>query len=118
MDSKVGRRKRDSVRSGFQEFGGRQRGENRRIGLDCRGLLALSQEGALGLTVVLLEEVVDEVRGKRDQVDEEQTRRECAHGWESPGAVGPLARLAHRGAILHDFFSTSRGTSTLTKPGA
>lgn len=78
MDSKVGRRKRGSVRSGFQEFGGRQRGQNRRIGLDNRGLLALGQEGALGLAVLFVEEVVDQVRRERDQVGDEQTGRQRA----------------------------------------
>jgi len=87
MDSKVGRRKRGSARSGFQELGVRQRGESRRIGLDRRGLLALSQDGTLGLTVVLLEEMVDQVWGEGDQVGKKDPRRQSAQGSESPGVT-------------------------------
>jgi len=38
----------------------------------CRGLLALDQERARRAAVIFLEEVVDEMRGNRDQVDEEK----------------------------------------------
>lgn len=55
-----------------------QRGQNGRIGLDHRGLLALGQEGALGVAVVLFEEVVDQVRRERDQVGKEEPRRQSA----------------------------------------
>lgn len=65
----------------------RQRGENWGICLDHVGLLALSQEGALGLAVVLLEEVVNQVWGERDQVGKKEPRNQSAKGSESPGVT-------------------------------
>lgn len=53
-------------------------GKARRIGLNSRVLLALGQVRACWDAVVLVEEVVDEVRGEGDQVRDKQPRRQDA----------------------------------------
>ena len=53
-----------------------RRGEGRWIGLKLRGLLALSEVRASRAALILVEEVVDEVRGEGEQVDGEQAFRQ------------------------------------------
>jgi hypothetical protein len=64
----------------FEDFRHNQTGESRGIGLDLRGMLAQHEEWAGRGVVVVLEEVVDEVWGKGNQIDEEEPRRQCADG--------------------------------------
>ena len=55
-----------------------RQGKARRIGLELRGLLALGQERAGRTPVVIVEGVVDEMRGKDDQVGGKEARRQDA----------------------------------------
>lgn len=55
-----------------------RQGKARRIGLKLGGLLALGEERAGRDTAVIVEDVMDEMRGKGDQVGGKQPRRQDA----------------------------------------
>jgi len=63
-----------------------RRGEGGRIGLKLRSLLALSEVRASRAALILVEEVVDEVRGERDEIDGKQAARQPAQCCQSPPA--------------------------------
>ncbi len=67
----------------------------RGIGLKLRGLLALGQERAGRDTVVIVEDVMDEMRGKGNQVGGEEARRQ--------GTQEPTQQATHWGGMVPDF---------------
>ena len=72
-----------------------RQGKARRIGLELRGLLALGQERAGRTPVVIVEGVVDEMRGKGDQVGGEEARRQDTQE--------PTEQATHWGRMVPDF---------------
>ena len=72
-----------------------RQGKARRIGLKLRGLLALGQERVGRGTVAIVEDVVDQVRGKGDQVGGEEARRQDTQG--------PTEQATHWGRMVPDF---------------
>ncbi len=86
-DRQDGRGERNSEKADLKDLRWGQRRENGRNGLDHRGLLALGEERALGVTRVLFEEVVDEVGGEGDQVGKKEPHNQSAQGSESPGVT-------------------------------
>ena len=71
------------------------RGEGRRIGLNIRGLLALGQVRAGRASVVVVQEVVDEMRGKGDEVGGKQPRGQDTQE--------PTEHGTHWGSMVPDF---------------
>jgi hypothetical protein len=65
-ERKVPRGSRDSARENERGFGQDRRGQDGRIDLKLRGLLALGEMRAISVPGVFIEQVVDEVRRKSD----------------------------------------------------
>ncbi len=78
-----------------------RRGKGGRIGLKLRGLLALGEMRASQAALVVVEEVVDEVRRKRDHVGEKQARRQGAHCYEPPSAAEFSEHVTYRALFYH-----------------
>lgn len=74
-DRQVARKKGGSREESVNGFGRDRRGRGNRIGLKLRGLLALDEVRAGGVAPFLIEEMVDQVRGERDQVGDKKTAR-------------------------------------------
>ncbi len=70
----------------IRELHGGRRDQRGRLGGELRGVLGAGRDDALGLLVVRLEEVMDEVRRHRDQVREDEYSRDGAERRE-PGAA-------------------------------
>ncbi len=68
IDPQVDGRNRGLREGDFQDFREGQRGEKGGICLNHHGLLTLGEEGAFGLAVAPVEEMVNEMGGKRDEV--------------------------------------------------
>ncbi len=93
--SESGRGQRRSRERNLKRVGRDGRGKARRIGLQSRVLLALGQVRAGWDTGPLVEEVVDEVGGKGDQVGRKQPRRQDAQE--------PTEQATHWGSMVPDF---------------
>ena len=76
--------------------------KSRRVGLKLWGVLAQREEWTRRGAVVFVEEVVNEVRGKRNQVNEEESRRQRADGLPSPSPPPVPTPGVHRGLTLSD----------------
>jgi hypothetical protein len=69
--------------------------------LNARGVIALGEELARGRPVILVEEVVDEVRGGRDQVGEKNPGGHGTHDRSAPTQLpGPFEVGLHSGLLL------------------
>jgi hypothetical protein len=72
------------------------------IGLQPRGMLAQREEWTRRGVMVFLEQVVDEVRGDRDEVDEEASRHQRADGLLLPWSRVSPSPGAHSGPNVSD----------------
>ena len=86
-----------------RDLGRERRGEGGRIRLELGRLLALGQVRADRPAVVFVEEVVDEVRRERDQIEEKETGGQGARDRERGGTAEPVRKAPHCAPILHDF---------------
>ena len=93
-----GRGWRDSRRLIVAGFGLGRRGKGRWVGLKHSVLLALGEVRAAGPAVIVVEEVVDQVGGKRDQVGEKEPGCEDTHHGGSLEAVESSESMSHRGS--------------------
>ena len=87
-----------------------RQGKARLIGLKLRGLLTLGQEGAGRETVVIVEGVVDEMRGKGDQVGGKEARRQDTQE--------PTEQATHWGCMVPDSFVDATIQSVRMFPSA
>ena len=94
-NSEAERAKRSLSNWSVKAFGRDGRGKGRGIGLELRGLLALSEMRAGRAAVVLVKEVVDQVERKSDQVRGKQGGRQGARSCEPPGATEPSVIVVH-----------------------
>jgi len=76
--------------------------ERRGIGLKPWGVLAQCKEWTRRGIVVFVEKMVDEVRGKSNQVDEEESGRQRADGLPSPWHPVVPAPGVHGGLTVSD----------------
>ena len=106
---RVGRRKRSRRKNGLKRSVRDRRSHDQRIGLDARGVLALGQVRAGRAPVVIVEEVVDEMRGKADQVGGKEARRQDARYSEVKHFRGFYPQLALM-ATRHDLPSRVMAT--------
>jgi hypothetical protein len=79
-----------------------RRSKSRRVGLKLWSVLAQRQEWARRGAVVFVQKVVNEVRGKRNQVDEKKPCRQRADGLPSPSPPLVPSPGVHRGLTLSD----------------
>ena len=100
----VGRRNREGHRRLLILKSSRQDQRCKRWGiwLKLRGVLAQREEWTRWGMVVPVEEVVDKVRGKRNQVDEEESRRQRADGLPSPWPLVSPSPDAHSEPTVSD----------------
>ena len=94
-ERRVGRRERSRRKNDLNRFVRDRRSHGQRIGLNARGVLALGQVRAGRAPVVIVEEVVDEMRGKGDQVGGKQPRRQDTQE--------PTEHATHWGSMVPDF---------------
>ena len=91
----VGRRKKGSGKERVKTFRRDRSDKGGQIGLKFRGVLALGEERAGLAPLILVEEMVDKVRRKRDQVGDEQAGGQRACQVESPGTAEPCEHPRH-----------------------
>jgi hypothetical protein len=101
----VRRRKGRARQEKLNGFALDRRVEGGRIGRKLRGLLALSEVRAGRVALILVEEVVDEVWGERDQVRDKEAGRQAGQRRQAPGPPGPSEHVAHCGVMLPDSVS-------------
>jgi len=100
MKQRSGKRKRRFLL--VKDFREDETCERGGIGPKPRGVLAQREERAPRGVVVFLEQVMNEVRRNRDQVDEEASRHKGADGLPSPWSLASPSPGTHSAPTVSD----------------